>query len=207
MARDAPEGMRYPSWDRSARRCGPAVRWGYMARNPAELARPNPQPKIREVDPFTAAEVDVIAEEFGHYGPLVVFAAETGLRPEEWLAVERRDWLRDGRTVVVERTFSDGLKPYGKTARSRRRVPLAPRAETALEARPGEDRHTAPLPRTPRRLLNLHNWRQREWYPALEAAGLTERGPYRCVTRHHERARRRCPHVRRCPLRPARALR
>ena len=26
--------------------------------------------------------------------------------------------------------------------------------------------------------LNLDNWRNREWYPALEAAGLDRRGPY-----------------------------
>jgi integrase len=27
-------------------------------------------------------------------------------------------------------------------------------------------------------LLDLHNWRADEWYPALEAAGVAQRGPY-----------------------------
>ena len=26
--------------------------------------------------------------------------------------------------------------------------------------------------------IDLHNWRTRDWYPALEAAGIAERGPY-----------------------------
>jgi integrase len=26
--------------------------------------------------------------------------------------------------------------------------------------------------------LNVDNWRRRDWYPALEAAGLDRRGPY-----------------------------
>ena len=30
--------------------------------------------------------------------------------------------------------------------------------------------------------MNVHNWRAREWYPALEAAGIARCGPY--VLRH-----------------------
>ena len=26
--------------------------------------------------------------------------------------------------------------------------------------------------------IDLHNWRNRDWYPALEAVGLSKRGPY-----------------------------
>jgi SOS response associated peptidase (SRAP) len=70
-------------------------------------------------------------------GALVVFASETGLRPQEGQALERGDWLRDENVIVVSRAFADGnVKPYGKSSGSRRRVPLFPRAEQALRSLP-----------------------------------------------------------------------
>ena len=82
-----------------------AVRYGQMTKNPAKLAGSNPQPKAEEIRPLTQAEVDLIAEELGpKYGPAVVFASETGMRPSEWLAVEWRDVDRRAGVVLVERT-------------------------------------------------------------------------------------------------------
>ena len=64
-------------------------------------------------------------------------AAATGLRPCEWIALERRDVKRADGVVLVERSFSRGhLKAYGKTERSRRRVPLSQQALDALAAMP-----------------------------------------------------------------------
>ena len=80
---------------------------------------------------------------------------------------------RDEGVIIVERSFSRGqLKPYGKTARSRRRVPLSQRALEALDA--VLPRIDTPLlfPSPTGRLLDLHNWRAREWMPALDAAGI-----------------------------------
>jgi integrase len=52
-------------------------------------------------------------------------AALTGLRPCEWTALERRDVDRQASVVTVRRTVVDGIiKPYGKTDRSLRAVPL-----------------------------------------------------------------------------------
>jgi integrase len=81
--------------------------------------------------------------------------------------------------VTVARTFSRGvLKGYGKTSRSRRRVPLSARADAALDAI--VPRLDSPLlfpgPRGAR--IDLHNFRAREWMPALEAAGLSRRRIY-----------------------------
>lgn len=177
-------GMRYPCMSALRQCLDVAIRWGLMAQNPAKLAGPNPQPKIREVEPFTPADIDKIAVELADedgagFGPLVVFAAETGLRPEEWIPLERRDWLRQERVIVVERTYSDGrLAPYGKTARSRRRVPLSPRAEEALRSLPARIDTRLLFPAVRGGYIELHGWRNREWYPALEAAGLAKRGPY-----------------------------
>jgi integrase len=150
-----------------------AVKWGAMQRNPAKLAGPNPQPKRGEVAPFSGDELARIVAELGHWGPLVSLAAETGLRPCEWIPLERRDVRRDEGVIVIERSFSRGqLRPYGKTARSRRRVPLSQRALEALDAM--LPRIDTPLlfPSPTGRLLNLHNWRAREWMPALDAAGI-----------------------------------
>lgn len=86
-----PEGSRYRLM-LALRQClGAAVRWQYLGRNPAKDAGPNPEPGAEEIKPFTIVEVDMVAAELGPvYGPLVVFASETGLRTNEWVAVERK---------------------------------------------------------------------------------------------------------------------
>jgi integrase len=69
--------------------------------------------------------------------PLPAFAAATGLRPEEWQALERRDIDRGAGVVHVRRTvFSGEVVELAKTSASRRQVPLSPRALAALDAMP-----------------------------------------------------------------------
>ena len=71
------------------------------------------------------------------FAPIVAFAVGTGLRPEEWVALERRDLDREAGVVSVERVFTQGrLKQCAKTSRQRRRVPLRQRVLDALDALP-----------------------------------------------------------------------
>ena len=113
------------------------MRWGYMARNPAKLAGRNPQPTPRPVRIYSIEEIFAIAAELSPaYAPLPGFAAATGLRPEEWGALERRDVDRRDGVVTVRRTISSGEVGAGKTQRSLRQVPLTARAAGALEAIP-----------------------------------------------------------------------
>jgi integrase len=157
-----------------------AVRWGYMTRNPAALAGPNPQPPPRTPDPFTLTEVDAIAAELGPvYGPMVRFAAATGLRPQEWAGLERRDVERDGRVVNVRRTVSDGaVYELAKTDASRRQVPLSARALGALDELPPRLDTPRLFPAPEGGPIHLDNFRRREWAPALEAAGVRRRRIY-----------------------------
>jgi integrase len=171
---------------------GAAVRWNYIARNPAVDAGQNPEPQREELHPFTPDEVDRLAAELGPlHGALVVFAAETGLRTNEWVALERRDVDRAGGAVTVQRRHADGvLTGYPKTARSRRRVPLTRRAEQALEALP--PRLDSPLlfPTVRGGHIALDNWRTREWYPRSRRRG-SRRRPVSLAAHVRDRGARR----------------
>jgi integrase len=168
-----PEGVRYARMAALRQALEAGCRWGYMTSNPAKVAGPNRQPAPRPVRAFTSAEVQAIAAELAPaHRPLPIFAAATGLRPEEWAALERRDVDWQGRVLNVRRTISSGeLVELGKTTRSRRQVPLSRRALDALDALP--PRLDTPLlfPATRGGVLNLDNWRRREWAPAIEASG------------------------------------
>jgi integrase len=171
-----PERSRYGIVQALRQTLAAAVRWDYMTRNPALLAGPNPQPPPRTVRTFTLAEVDAIAAELSpRYQPLPSFAAATGLRPEEWAALERRDVDRRSGVATVRSSVSDGVvRELGKTHASRRQVPLSRRALAALEQLPSL--LTTPLlfPSPAGGLLNLDNFRRREWAPAIEAAGIAK---------------------------------
>src|SRR5262249_58981117 len=63
----------------------------------------------------------------------VLFAAATGLRPAEWIALEKRDVDRKERVVYVRRSFTRGELKFPKTEASMRAVPLQARALDALD--------------------------------------------------------------------------
>jgi len=125
---------------------------------------------------YSIAELEAIAAELApSHRPLPAFAAATGLRPEEWLALERRDIDRAAGTINVRRTVSSGgLVELAKTNASRRQVPLTRRACEALDALP--PRLDTPLlfPAKGGGVINLDNFRRREWAPAIEAAGIAK---------------------------------
>ena len=133
-----PERSRFAITAALRQALGAAVRWSYMNENPAMQAGRNPQPPPRPVRAFTRAEIEAISVEMSPmYQSLPAFASATGLRPEEWQAIERRDVDRRERLLNVRRTVSSGeVVDLGKTVRSRRQVPLSRRALDALDALP-----------------------------------------------------------------------
>jgi integrase len=151
-----------------------AVRWGHMTTNPAVLSGQNRQPPPKPVRAYTRAELDAIAAELDPaYRQLPIFAAATGLRPEEWQALERRDIDRREGVLHVRRTVSSGeVVDLGKTAGSRRQVPLSQRALDAVQAMPPRLDTPLMFPAPEGGTLNLDNFRRREWAPAVEASGV-----------------------------------
>src|SRR5215211_6851926 len=112
---------------------------GDLARNPAgpgAVEMPSAPPT--NVRPFeTWKEVYAVADAAGRFGPLVVFACATGLRPQEWQALEWQDVDVAGRHCRIRRPVGDGLVvSVAKTNGSLRRVSLQQRALDALAELP-----------------------------------------------------------------------
>jgi integrase len=173
---DLPEQQRHQVFAALRQVLEQAVRWKLIAENPAKLVR-NPQPRRGEVaflEDWATAEK--LAAELGSYGPLVIFACGTGTTPQEWSALERRDLdLREG-VVQIRRFLSSGVvTALGKTDKRRRRIPLRSRVVDELRRMPARVDTRLVFPGRRGGLLDLHNWRQRDWKTAVEAAGLDER--------------------------------
>lgn len=171
---DLPERSRYGIVQALRQTLGAAVRWDYMSSNPALLAGRNRQPAPRAVRVYSRAELEALAAELPPmYSPLPQFAAATGLRPEEWQALERRDVNKGTRVMNVLRTVSGGkVVELGKTSGARRQVPLSRRAVQSLDAVPPRLDTTLVFPAPHGGLLNLDNWRRRTWGPAVESTGI-----------------------------------
>ena len=112
-----------------------AVVWRLLEVNPAKQGVENPQRRRTEKRPFESWEqLLALADRLGpQLGAMVLFAAATGMRPGEWIALEHRDIDRAGRVAYVNRSFSKGRLTYPKTEASRRAVPLQARALAALD--------------------------------------------------------------------------
>ena len=87
-----------------------AVIWGLLDVNPAKQGVENPQRRRTEKRPFESwEEIEAVAERLEpRLAAMVLFAAATGMRPGEWVALEYRDIDRDARVAYVHRSFSKG---------------------------------------------------------------------------------------------------
>jgi len=151
-----------------------AVAWGMIEVNPARVGVDNPVRRRKEQHPFESwVELEAVAEAIGpRYGPMILVAAATGLRPAEWIALEKRDIDRTERVVYVRRSFTRRELKITKTEASMRAVPLQARALDALDRI--KDSNGSPLlfPGERGGHLDIHHFRPFQWRPAQKAAGI-----------------------------------
>jgi integrase len=175
-----PEGHRFEATQALRQVLTRAVAWELIEVNPAKRGVDNPLRRRPEKRPFESwAEITRLAGQLGGiYGPMVVFAAATGLRPSELFALEHRDIDRAGGVVYVRRAYANRRLTNTKTSRSTRAVPLQSIALEALERLPRSDGSLMfPAPRGG--YIELHSFRHRCWRPAQNAAGIDPiRRPY-----------------------------
>jgi integrase len=168
-----PEGHRFEATQALRQVLNRAVAWKLIEENPAKRV-PNPARRCREQRPFESWEqIRSLAERLGPaFGPMVVFAAATGLRPSELFALEHGDVDRAAGVIQIRRAYANGRVKQTKTRRSRRAVPLQAIALGALDQlRPGKD---SPLlfPNSRGGHLDFRNFNRRHWKPVQKAAGI-----------------------------------
>ena len=107
-----------------------AVQWGMISRNPAQLVQ-LPKQTRKEMHALSSEEVSrfLSACKTDRYGILFAFAITTGMRPEEYFALQWKDIdLEHGnvivRRVLVRLTGGGWRFEEPKTARSRRNLPI-----------------------------------------------------------------------------------
>ncbi len=151
-----------------------AVVWGMIDVNPAKQGVDNPQRRRTEKRPFESwAQLAAVASSLGECsGALVMFAAATGLRPGEWIALERRDIDPAARVVYVRRAYRNGRLKCTKTEGSVRAVPLQEIALEAIARLPTRADTDLLFPSPRGTYFDLHNFRTREWKPAQLAVGI-----------------------------------
>jgi integrase len=168
-----PEGHRFEATQALRRVLNRAVTWGLIDDNSAKRGVPNPQRRAKEKRPFESwQQIEAIGAQLGAvYGPMVVFAAATGLRPSELFALEHRDIDLSAGVVYVRRAYANGRLKHTKTRLSTRAVPLQAKALEALDRLP-PTRSSLLFPNSRDSYIDFRSFGRRHWKPAQVKAGI-----------------------------------
>ncbi|MDP9306786.1 MAG: site-specific integrase [Actinomycetota bacterium] len=150
------------------------VAWGQIDYNPAKRGVPNPARRAKEKRPFESWEqIDAVAEQLGPlYGPMIVFAAATGLRPSELFALGPRDVDRAAGVLYVRRAYANGRIKHTKTRLSTRAVPLQAVALEALDRLSSPSENPILFPNLRGGRIDFRSFGRRHWKPAQTKAGV-----------------------------------
>jgi integrase len=168
-----PEGHRFEATQALRQVLNRAVAWKLIEENPAKRV-PNPGRRCREQRPFESWEqIRALADRLGPtYGPMVVFAAATGLRPSELFALEHGDIDRAAGVIQIRRAYANGRVKQTKTRPSRRAVPLQAIAVDALDQLRSRQNSLLLFPNARGGHLDFRNFNRRHWKPVQKAAGI-----------------------------------
>lgn len=163
--------------------------WKWIRENPAADIK-NPKPRRKEIVPIERATITALEDEIDQwFEGLPEFGAGTGMRPEEWIALEERDLDIPNRLIHIRRVYTThgGLVELGpdgaKTPLQRRSIPMRLAVLAVLEERPRRI-HTRLVWPSKRKNdggtyhLNLTGFRNHFWHPAFTAAGLERQRIY-----------------------------
>lgn len=168
------EGHRFEATQALRQVLARAIEWELLDINVAKVGVDNPVPTRKEMHPFDSwTEINLIANTIDpRYRSLVLFAAATGLRPGEWIALRHRDIDLDTATVHVERSYRNGRTKTPKTLRSRRSVPMQQIAVDAILDLPIRKPGALVFPAPEGGHIDQRNFRDRQWHPAQEHVGI-----------------------------------
>jgi integrase len=168
-----PEGHRFEATQALRQVLNRAVTWKLIDDNPAKRV-PNPARRCREQRPFDSwQQIRSLAEHLGRtHGPMILFAAATGLRPSELFALEHRDIDRGAGVVQIRRAYANGRVKHTKTRLSRRAVPLQAIALKAMDQLPKPKDSPLLFPNAHGGYLDFRNFNRRHWKPVQKAAGI-----------------------------------
>ena len=168
-----PEGHRFEATQALRQVLNRAVSWKLIDDNPAKRV-PNPARRCREQRPFDSwQQIRSLAGQLGPtHGPMVLFAAATGLRPSELFALEQRDVDRAAGVVQIRHAYANGRVKHTKTRLSRRAVPLQGIALEAHDQRRAREDSPVLFPNADGGHLDFRNFNRRHWKPVQKAAGV-----------------------------------
>jgi len=130
---------------------------------------------LRAADQLANHKNHEIARAWNRYRPLLYLAADSGMRPQEYLVVPQRALVQNGVKVVQALDRSSQLGPP-KTKAGRRFIPVSePTLDIVrdfYERQGSKNPYDLIFPTRSGSYQRYNNWRRKGWVPALERAGL-----------------------------------
>ncbi len=158
---------------------------GVSIRKKSRYDKPVTIPKPTEIMELLAAAdrlanspIKSVADAWVRYRPMLYLAADSGMRPQEYLAVAQEHFTQEG--VRVERAIERGGYKLSvpKTAAGRRFIELSPETismvQHYIKYHAVDNVHDLVFPTSSGHWQSIDNWRKRGFHAACKEAGLMQ---------------------------------